>query len=285
MNKVSKKLKIFFIIVLVVGIIIVFCIWQNDSVIITNINYTNNKIPNEFNEYKIAQISDLHNKKFGKNQKYLIRKIKEVSPDIIVVTGDLVDRRTYNLEVAMELINEAIKIAPIYYVSGNHEAWSGKYNEISQRLTNSGVIILDDTFAQISKNNYKIAIMGLSDPGFVTSQYSNETNTSKLEENIKTLSNNEEFKILLSHRPELFDIYVNNKLDLVFTGHAHGGQIRLPFIGAIIAPNQGFFPKYTSGEYKKDNTSMIVNRGLGNSTFPIRIFNRPEIVVVTMKTK
>jgi predicted MPP superfamily phosphohydrolase len=91
------------------------------------------------------------------------------------------------------------------------------------------------------------------------------------------------FKILLSHRPELFDLYSENSMDLVFTGHAHGGQIRIPFIGGLIAPDQGIFPKYSSGSYSKDSTTMFVSRGLGNSIFPVRIFNRPEIVVVTLR--
>ena len=102
---------------------------------------------------------------------------------------------------------------------------------------------------------------------------------------LKRLSNNEFFKILLCHRPELIDIYNNNNIDLVFTGHAHGGQIRLPFIGAIVAPDQGFFPKYTEGEYTKNNTTMIVSRGLGNTAIPFRTFNKPEIIEVTLSNK
>ena len=283
--KLTTNKKIIFIIIVILVILTIFLIWQNNSIIMTNINYVNNAIPDGFNGYRIVHISDLHNKKFGSNQKELINKIKKVSPDIIVITGDLIDRRRYNLDIAMEFVEEALKFAPVYYVSGNHEAWSGKYDTIKQELTKVGVIILDDKRIELERENEIINILGLSDPAFVTTEYSEKTDTSLLRENIELLSTNENFEILLSHRPELFDIYIENNVDVVFSGHAHGGQIRIPFIGALFAPNQGVLPKYTSGEYKQGNTTMIVSRGLGNSLFPFRIFNRPEIIVVNLYNK
>lgn len=260
-----------------------FCAWQNNDIVTTYIDYSNTKIPHEFDGYRIAHISDLHNKQFGKNQERLLKKIRAVSPDIIVVTGDLIDRRRYDLDTAMIFIEGAMKIAPVYYVSGNHEAWSGDYENISRKLLSCGVQILDDKKVKLKKGEAEIEILGLSDPDFLTSGYMEGTNSSTLEQHLMRLSDDSVFQILLSHRPELFDIYANQNIDLIFSGHAHGGQFRIPFVGGLVAPDQGLFPKYTSGAYTQNRSTLIVSRGLGNSIIPIRIFNRPEIVVVTLQ--
>lgn len=137
-------------------------------------------------------------------------------PDIIVVTGDLIDRRKYDLGTAIVFINGAMKIAPVYYVSGNHEAWSGDYKNICEKLQSCGVQILDDTKATLFKGKGKIEILGLSDPDFLTSSYIDGTNSSKLKEHLKGLSDHSVFQILLSHRPELFDLYADKNIDLIF---------------------------------------------------------------------
>ena len=221
---------------------------------------------------------------FGDEQDKLIGKVEDLSPNIIVITGDLIDRRRYNLEKAMLFINSAVKIAPVYYVSGNHEAWSGKYYEIKERLIDAGVIVMEDSKLDITRGNNSIKLLGLSDPDFLTSDYIDGTDTSKVEEKLKEWSEIEGFKILLSHRPELFDLYSENNIDMIFSGHAHGGQIRLPFVGGLVAPDQGLFPKYTAGSYTSNTSTMYVSRGLGNSLFPVRVFNRPEIISVTLKS-
>ena len=277
------RIKMLIIIILFITVFCIFSLWQNNSIVTSNFNYSSSEVPKDFDGFKIVQISDLHNKVFGKEQDKLLEKVANISPDIIVVTGDIVDRRRYNLENAMYFVNEALKIAPIYYVSGNHEAWSGKYYEVKERLIKAGVYVIEDEMIEIKKENSIINILGLSDPAFITSSYSEETDTSKMKEYLKSWSSVKGFNVLLSHRPELFDLYSSSNIDIVFSGHAHGGQIRIPFIGGIIAPNQGFFPKYTAGSYNSNQTTMFVSRGLGNSLFPVRIFNRPEIISVTLK--
>ncbi|MGG7142638.1 metallophosphoesterase [Clostridium nigeriense] len=276
-------MKILVVIIILGTSFFIFSIWQNNSIVISNYNYESSEILSEFNNFKIVQISDLHNKNFGEEQSKLLEKVESLSPDIIVVTGDLIDRRKYNLDIAMNFINKAVEIAPIYYVSGNHEAWSGKYSEIKERLIEAGVNIIDDKNVEIKNGDERIHLLGLSDPAFLTSNYIDGTDTSSIDRNLSNWSEIEGFNILLSHRPELFDLYSKNNIDLVFSGHAHGGQIRIPFIGGLIAPNQGFFPKYTSGSYNSDKTTMFVSRGLGNSIFPLRVFNRPEVISVTLK--
>lgn len=284
MRKLSRRVKAMIIVALLIIGCIIFSIWQNNSIVISNFNYNSAIVPEEFNNFKIVHISDLHNKVFGKEQDKLIDKVEDLEPDIIVITGDLIDRRRYNLEKSMYFINSAVEIAPIYYVSGNHEAWSGRFPEIEERLIEAGVKIIDDSETEIRRGNNSIKLLGLSDPDFLTSDYIDGTDTSKLEENLIRLSDGEEFKILLSHRPELFELYSDNNIDMIFSGHAHGGQIRIPFIGGLIAPDQGFFPKYTAGNYTSNISTMYVSRGLGNSLFPVRVFNRPEIISVTLKS-
>ncbi|WP_252229026.1 metallophosphoesterase [Clostridium sp. ZBS15] len=279
-----KVVKLLAIIMFSIGFIF-FCIWQNNSIMISKYDYVNSKIPPDFNNFTIAHVSDLHNKMFGKNQIKLLNKVKSISPDIIVITGDLIDRRKYDLDTAIKFVSGAVKIAPVYYVSGNHEAWSGKFPLIKEKLIDMGVYILDDKSFKLSKGSSSIHLFGLSDPDFLTSSYRDGTDISKMEEQLKMWSTDKNFKILLSHRPELFNLYVQNNMDLIFTGHAHGGQLRIPGIGGLIAPDQGIFPNYTSGGYNKDLYTMFVSRGLGNSIFPIRIFNRPEIIQVTLKTQ
>lgn len=280
-----KKKRMIHIVVVIIAIISIFCLWQNNAITTTEINYCNNKIPDGFNGYRIVHISDLHNKKFGKNQELLLRKIRAVSPDMIVVTGDLIDRRKYDLDTAMVFINGVVKIAPVYYVSGNHEAWSGDYKNISNNLLSCGVQILDDNKVELIKGGGKIEILGVSDPDFLTSDYMYGTNSSKLKEHLKRLSDDSVFQILLSHRPELFDLYADKNIDLIFSGHAHGGQFRIPCVGGLVAPDQGLFPEYTSGAYTQNQSTLIVSRGLGNSIIPIRIFNRPEIVLVILHSE
>lgn len=280
----KNKKKYMWMLTFIVTSMTMFFIWQNNNIVTTDITYSNPKIPIDFNGFTIVQISDLHNKSFGKDQKYLLNKIKYANPDIIVITGDLIDRRKYNLDTAMVFIEGAVDIAPVYYVSGNHEAWSGDYENIKRQLLDQGVNVLDDEKIDLTIDESEIEIIGLSDPDFLTSSYMEGTDRSNLENKLKALSDDSIFQILLCHRPELFDIYVEEKVDLIFTGHAHGGQFRIPYLGGLVAPDQGLFPEYTSGIHKRDESSMLVNRGLGNSIIPIRIFNRPEIVKVILQS-
>ena len=276
------KFKVKTILFIVIGLFVFFN-YQNNSITINEIEFKNDNIPDSFKGYKILQISDLHNKEFGKEQEKILEKINNINPDIIVVTGDLIDSNNTNVDVAMKLINKVINISPIYYISGNHEAWSTSYKELKSKLEDSGVIVLENEKAQLLKGRDTIDIIGLSDTSFINSDLLEYAGNVKTEKLLNTLSeNSSNFKILLSHRPELFDTYSNSSVDLVFSGHAHGGQFRLPFIGGLVAPDQGLFPKLTEGVHTSNNTTMVISRGLGNSIIPIRLFNRPELVVVTL---
>lgn len=172
----------------------------------------------------------------------------------------------------------------MYYVTGNHEWWSGKFPELESKIRETGAVILRNDSRELSLGNQSIYITGLDDPESSGSGY-NEAGyvEEKLHATIPLLPR-DSYKLLLSHRPEAFNLYSSYGVDLVFSGHAHGGQFRLPLVGGLYAPDQGYFPKFTAGIYRDGNTAMVVSRGLGNSVIPQRLFNRPEVVQVTLHT-
>lgn len=278
---IRKILSIFFVIICLTYI-------GNNWIRITNYIINLNNLSSEFNGFKIVHLSDVHNKMFGKQQKYLAGIIEKQNPDIIVITGDLIDRRRYNKENALKLLNRIVEIAPVYYVTGNHEWWSGKYKSLKKDMQETGVIVLSDTKVEIVRDDNVLNILGVDDPAKYYEDYlGSKTGYEATSETLDSLIRNveKEVTILLSHRPELFDVYQSKDLNLVLSGHAHGGQVRLPMLGGLFSPNQGMFPEYDSGLYQEGETNMIVSRGLGNSIMPIRLFNRPEVVSITLNNK
>lgn len=271
-GKIRKSFVAFLVIVLLFS---VYCIIENNILTVREFEIVSEKLPEDFSGYRIAQVSDLHNKEFGKNNKRLLEKLEDLSPDIILITGDIVDSMKTDMEAALEFCKKAVVIAPTYYVNGNHESAIEDYPEFEGSLRELGVTVLRNQCVELSKGSETVNLIGIDDPTFT---YVNEKSLEKL-------ISSEGYNILMSHRPELFEMYVNAGVDLVFCGHAHGGQFRIPFIGGIVAPNQGFFPKYDSGLYNDGNTNMVVSRGLGNSIIPIRLNNEPEIIIVEIKNK
>lgn len=282
----KKKRKRVYVLGIIALFLIVFTIWVawgNSALMVTEITVLSDKIPSSFSGYRIAQISDLHNDEFGKDNEDLLKLLESTKPDIIVITGDMIDSYNTDINIALSFAKYAEEIAPIYYVNGNHEARIDEYPQLLQGLKELGVTVLENEKIKIERDGEYITLMGVNDPSYKTDYLFGDPQSvmTTVLENMNI--NEDEYNVLLSHRPELFDCYVKFNVDLVFTGHAHGGQFRLPFIGGIAAPGQGFFPKYDSGLYTEYTTNMIVSRGIGNSLFPFRINNRPEIVVVELK--
>lgn len=277
-------MKKFFLIIIIIILSVLYLYCENNNLQISNYSITNNNFPVEFNNYKIVQISDFHNTKSKRLAKDLVKEIKNQKPDIIVLTGDLIDANKEHMDISIDFIKEINNTAPIYFVTGNHEASINDYNELKNKLEENNVTILDNESQVIKKKSSEINIIGISDPTMKHSHY--ETDENIIEFELDSIDyNKDNYTILLSHRPELFEIYVDNDINLVLTGHAHGGQIRIPFIGGLIAPNQGLFPKYTNGKIEQDDTTMIVSRGIGNSILPFRINNRPELVLITLSSE
>ncbi len=277
--------------VIVVTIIILFIlsviwvVWGNISIVLTAYTAESENLPVSFDGFRIAQVSDLHNGEFGEDNEKLLDLLKECKPDIIAITGDLIDSRRTDTEVALQFVKNALEIAPCYYVTGNHEERLAVRDEFLESLRQLGVTVLDDERKEIEIVKQKITIIGVKDP-LAETDYLFGDSASVISNKIKALKSKEnEYTILLSHRPELFEIYYGEGIDLVLSGHAHGGQIRLPFIGGVFAPHQGFFPKYDAGTFTKERTTMIVSRGIGQSVIPVRLCNRPEVVIIELKTK
>lgn len=279
----QKRRKWIICFVIVVAVFAIWLYWGNSSIEVTNMRISDKFIPKQFNGFVIVHISDLHNAEFGENQHDILEKICDVNPDIIVITGDLIDSNHTNIDVAMKFVEGVSKVAPVYYVTGNHEAWSENYSTLREQLEQLDVSILDDKSVYLLQEEAAIQLIGLNDPDFMLHNDLFGEKKAMIDQKLQEIvEDNSHYSILLSHRPELIETYSNHSINLVLSGHAHGGQFRIPFIGGIIAPDQGFFPKYTAGKYVVGKTQMIVSRGLGNSIIPIRMNNRPEVVVIEL---
>ena len=261
---------------------LLYALWADKALTSRDFEITSSKISDSFDGFKITHISDLHNTLFGKDNERLIKKITDEAPDIIVVTGDIIDSRRTDVSIAVDFLERAVKIAPVYYVTGNHEYRVG-CEELYTAAKNLGVIMPEGKALTVKHGDGEITLCGIADPTFGTDGLVSEEGAI-VSRALEKLSANDGFTILLSHRPEFFDLYAEYGFNLVFSGHAHGGQFRFPLVGRFIAPGQGLFPEYDSGLYRSGDTSMIVSRGLGNSIIPLRLFNRPEIITVTLNS-
>lgn len=284
------------LVLLIVIALLLFCSYQNRHLETTYYTYKAEQLGADLEGYRIVQISDLHNVKFGKNNQKLVDRIRECEPDMIVLTGDLVDSNHTNVDRAVQFVDEIVKICPVYYVTGNHEYWLEKseYDELMDGLVSAGVVILDNQVVEISRGDAKFRLVGLDDrslaDGTLEALLSDESIRNNQAEQKEETADNEdsgekELTVVLAHEPQYLARYAGTGVDLVLSGHAHGGQFRLPFVGGIVAPDQGFLPEYTAGEYYMNGTEMIVSRGLGNSVVPVRLFNYPEIVCVELVGK
>lgn len=280
----SMKKKLGFI-ALSIGLISYFLYFQNNSLVTTKHTFTSPKVPSEFDGMKIIHLSDLHNKSFGKNQNKLVSKIKQQNPDLVFITGDIIDSRRYDAEPSVTLVKELVKFVPVYYVTGNHEARSGKFASLETALTEAGAHVMRNTTERFVKDGAEMFISGVDDPAFNPApEYIDDASymSDRFGEMFDDVDHADSFHLLLSHRPELIETYALHDFDMVFSGHAHGGQIRIPFLGGLIAPDQGLLPDLTEGLHTSGDTALSVSRGLGNSLFPFRILNRPEIVVIEL---
>ncbi len=259
--------------------------WGNTALTVSRITVRGARIPAGFDGFRIAQVSDLHDAEFGEGNEKLLDMLAECEPDIIVMTGDLIDANRTDIDLTLRFAEGAVDIAPVYYVTGNHEGAVMEYWILREGMAAFGVNILSDRVCRLTRGGDTLLLAGLDDPNFATREEINEGFPAMIENKLARLINgSDEYTVLLAHRPEYIDSYIAGGADLVLSGHAHGGQIRLPFIGGLAAPGQGLFPKYDAGLYSVGGSDMIVSRGLGNSLFPLRVNNRPEIVLITLES-
>lgn len=257
------------------GLIVVILGTRSNGHITTTV-YTieNDKLDPAFDTYTIAQVSDLHNAEFGLSIDELIESVKASDPDLIVMTGDMIGNWVKDYDKALAFIKEAKTIAPVIVVDGNHDAQEFTYGFQKQAMIDAGAIVLEDQAMTLLIGESSIHLIGMKERFGILDRGSP----------IQSLIDPEVFNLVLAHHPESFLDYVGIKADLVLTGHAHGGQFR--FFGIpIYSPDQGLFPKYTSGIFTLDQTSMVISRGLGESVLPLRLFNPPELVILKLQSR
>ena len=266
--------------VLVLAVLAVYLVWGNRAVTVSEYTVTDEEIPAAFDGFRIVQVSDLHNTEFGRDNRRLLEKIKTAQPDILVLTGDLLDSYHTDVEVAADFARAAVQIAPTYFVTGNHESRIGDYVLLKAQLETAGVQVLENEKLSLEQEGETVTLLGVDDPTFFPG-WTREIEGQLLAEAITELSP-EGYSILLTHRPRFLPEYAACGVDLVFAGHMHGGQFRVPFLGGLYSPTHGFFPDYDAGVWTEGDTTMIVSRGLGNSAFPLRLNNPPDLVVAEL---
>lgn len=267
-----KQIKTRILVLVPLILLLIVAIFENYNLGVTYYSYSSSKLSSAFSGFRIVQISDFHNANFGPKADTVIAKTRELNPDIIVITGDIIDSRNTNMDEAIDLVRGLTDIAPTYYVNGNHEC----------RFDND---VINTFYNDLSEAGVNVILGEAEVYSIIDGDESQSINIVGLEENsideLPSLINEESFNLVLAHEPQYISDYSQGGSDLVFCGHAHGGQFRIPFTNiGLISPGEGFFPKYTSGPYEENDTTMFVSRGIGNSAVPLRIFNNPEIVVV-----
>lgn len=252
----------------------------------TTIEVESARLPASFDGYRIVQVSDLHGHRFGRNQSRLVKAVREAHPDLIAVTGDLTSWGRWNAEDVEGLARQLRDIAPVYFITGNHDHYARDLPKLLSLLEAVGVKVLAGTSMEIARGSESITIAGIQDPRYFRRSEGEYEATIQWKSALAALRATiepQKFSLLLSHRPEFLADYERLGFDLVLSGHAHGGQVRLPVVGALYTPDQGWFPPFASGVHRRGETALVVSRGLGNSKFPIRVLNRPELVVVRLK--
>jgi len=263
---------------------------SNTRISVTNYIVTNEKIPKEFDGFKIVQISDFHLKKFADNGTDLVQKIVRQSPDIIVMTGDMITYDTREFSPFYSLCWQLKDVCPIYFITGNHEKclWNDETSILLPKVKEYGIHVLSNQTEAIRIGAGQINLVGFDMP---LEHYHNSAIKSKQQPIGKNEMNEllgvvdkSKFNILLAHSPTYFKDYANWGADLTLSGHIHGGVVRIPILGGVLSPDRVFFPEYDAGVYYQGESELIVSRGIGNSNAIPRLFNKAEIVGVTLKS-
>ncbi|WP_294855034.1 metallophosphoesterase [uncultured Oscillibacter sp.] len=258
-----------------------FVIWDNNALEVTRAEFSSVRLPAGFDGLVVVQLSDLHGKEFGEGNKRLLDAVAAQSPDLIAVTGDLVDENTKRpLQYAAAIGGALSALAPTYYVTGNHEWALRQAEDVCAALESAGVTCLRNQTVPIERDGERILLSGVDDPNAYADQKTPEDMTREL---LEAYGEND-FRLLLAHRNNLFATeYYRLGYDLTLAGHGHGGLIRLPFTDGLIDPHQGLLPSYTAGFYTVEGAKLFVSRGLGNIFPSARLFNRPEVAVLTLR--
>lgn len=294
----KKKYWLLFWIILAVSVI--WNTYWNSNIVVHTYVHSGRDVPESFSGYCIVQLTDIHSVRSEEQGQLIYEKTAAQEPDVICITGDLLDSKYYadhgvdGETLTLELMKKLVELAPVYFVYGNHEmillddpeknAFKVAIEELGVHLINNEVTTLS-----LENNGEKIYIAGIQDPStlYKDPEYAYyDTNAERMEamlDDVMEEIEEADFLLLLSHRPEYLELYDQYKVDLCLSGHAHGGQFRIPFVGGVYAPGQGFWPKYTVGVYETEDMEMYVGTGIGNSVIPVRVFNPPEILTIVLE--
>jgi len=259
-----------------------FLRWSNHSLCVESFSCPLPDLPRSFDGLTIVQLTDLHGAVFGENNEDLIRTVSDAKPDLIVITGDLLDQHQEQVQPYIASLSDALTtIAPTYFVTGNHEWARDDCKEIKQQLSDAGVTVLSNAAITLSIGEESIVLAGIDDPNGYADQKTPEELAAEIYEAAE-----DPFWILLAHRNTHFaPQYSLLGADLVLSGHGHGGIIRLPFTDGLISTDRTLLPSYTAGFYEENGSTLFVSRGIGNSGKSFRLFNRPQVAVLTLSAK
>ena len=254
--------------------------WSNHSLQVERFTYRSPRLPAGFDGCVVVQLSDLHGAVFGEDNRELAGQVRELEPDYIFLTGDLLDRwRRTPHSYAVELGRALAEIAPTYFVTGNHEWALPDVPGLKRKLEAAGVTVLSNEWTLLERGGDSLVLAGIDDPNGYADQKTPEELAAEVDGAFE-----EPFWLLLAHRNNCFeDQYSHLGADLVISGHGHGGMIRLPFTDGLISVERTLFPSYTAGFYEANGGKLFVSRGLGNPGPSFRLFNRPQVVALTME--
>lgn len=268
-----KKLRHTVLWLVIAVLLLLFFLWQNNSLCVEEYSFTSPRLPMGWNGGRIAVISDLHGKQFGTDNEILLQALADAHPDLIAVTGDLCDSHS-GLDFVPHFLQSLSDVAPTYYVTGNHEWAAGMVPQLQDLLDEAGVVYLNNTWQTAQRNGDSIVLAGVDDPNGYADQPTPQEVAASVPQNI--------FCLLLAHRNNEYPTYGTLGADLIISGHSHGGLVRLPGTDGLFGPGAEWMPKWTNGFYTEYPSPLFASRGLGNSVLIPRIFDRPQLAIITL---
>lgn len=258
---------------------LLFVLWNNFDIQTETVAVVLENLPSAFDGLRIVELSDLHGRSFGEDNAVLLRKIAEAKPDLICICGDLVDEKS-DLTVLPPLLRGLVAIAPTYYVTGNHEWQLENLSDVLAEMRSLGVTVLRNDYRILEKDGQRLVIAGVDDP---CGPYDQKT-PEELVSEIRASEGEDACIVMLAHRNDTIDLWSSLGVDLVLTGHCHGGVIRIPFVGGVFGSHRTLFPKYDAGLFGQNGTQLYVGRGLGYTNVHFRLFNRPHLPVLVLQS-
>lgn len=274
MKKIRRLLALLALFALAAG----FVYWQNFTLQVEPVELFFESLPPQFDGLRVAELSDLHGRSFGKNNVRLLRTLQKARPDMICICGDLFDEKT-DLTMLEPLLTGLTDIAPVYYVTGNHEWQVKNLREILQKMRGWGVTVLENEGRVLSRGGAEMVVAGVHDP---CGPYDMKTPAALVRE-LRSARGND-FILMLSHRNDELAMWSQLGVQLVLSGHCHGGVVRLPFVGGVFGTRRELFPEYDAGVYRQDGTTLFVSRGLGYTNVHFRLFNRPHVPIMILRS-